>query len=184
MTDRVIGGAALGLFKRDADSSCADLGTSSEERRVTETLSDLDWDIRLFIYRDFVDRGAPPSVDDAAERFDISIDEARASFQRLHRGHAIFLEPETDHVRMANPLSAIPTPYRVTVNGQSLYANCAWDSVGVPAMLRRNAQIEARVSDSESIRYSIENGALIADTALVVHFPIPFSHWYDDLIHT
>ncbi len=151
---------------------------------MAETLSDRDWQIRLFIYRSFVDRGAPPTIVETAQRFGTSTDEARHAFHRLHRGHAIFLEPGTDDVRMANPLSAIPTPYRVNVNGQAVFANCAWDSLGIPAMLRQDAQIELRISDGEVIHYSIEDGTLVADQALVVHFPIPFSHWYDDLIHT
>lgn len=86
---------------------------------------------------------------------------------------------------MANPLSAVPTPYRVQVKGKSLYANCAWDSLGIPAMLHDDAQIEARLIDqTEPICYAIGHGVLHADDQLVIHFPLPFRSWYDNLVHT
>ena len=151
---------------------------------MAEALTEQDWDIRLFIYQVFADRGSPPSVSEAAGWSGTSIEDASRAFHRLHRGHALFLEPGTDDVRMANPLSAIPTSYRVEVGDRTLYANCAWDSVGIPAMLHLDASINVRFDGEEPIGYSIRDGALDADPRLVVHFPVRFSHWYDDLIHT
>jgi hypothetical protein len=152
---------------------------------VADPLKEDDWRIRLNIYQTFVDRGHPPSFGETAVALGFAPDNVRQAYHRLHRAHAIFLEPRTDNVRMANPLSAVPTPYQVRVNGKSLYANCAWDSLGIPAMLHADAQIEARVNDvSEPIRYAIEQGALQADDKLVIHFPLPFRDWYDNLVHT
>ncbi|HVB65760.1 MAG TPA: organomercurial lyase [Nitrolancea sp.] len=86
---------------------------------------------------------------------------------------------------MANPLSAVPTPYMVRVNGRTLYANCAWDALGIPAMLAADALVEAQTDPrGEPVSYSIEGGELRADDRLIVHFPLPFRVWYDDLVHT
>ena len=107
-------------------------------------------------------------------------------YQRLHDGHAFYLEPGSSNVRMANPLSVVPTPYRVTVNGRTLHANCAWDSVGIPAMLHADVIIESVYTTADGdqpARYAIVDGDLTGDDGLV-HFPVPFRHWYDDLIHT
>ncbi len=85
---------------------------------------------------------------------------------------------------MANPLSAVPTPYRVYVNGHRLWANCAWDSLGIPAMLHTDARIEATFTPSgDAATYAITAGRLNAACG-VVHFPLPFRQWYDNLIHT
>ena len=85
---------------------------------------------------------------------------------------------------MAWPLSAIPTPYRVQILGRNLFANCAWDSLGIPAMLHADARIEATLPVSrERVTYAIENGELYADKAFV-HFALPFRRWYDDLVNT
>ncbi len=84
-------------------------------------------------------------------------------------------------------MRAVETSFRVTVNGQRLFANCAWDSLGIPAMLAADATIEAVYTDAEGAKepahYAIESGVLTGDDG-IVHFPLPFRHWYDNLIHT
>ncbi len=148
------------------------------------TLSERDWQIRLHIYRHLVDHGRPPTFAETARSFAIPADDARQAYRRLHEGHALFLEPSTDAVRMANPLSAVPTPYRVYVDGRRLWVNCAWDSLGIPAMLHVDAQIEAVFTPSgDAATYAITAGHFEAASG-VVHFPLPFRQWYDNLIHT
>jgi hypothetical protein len=147
-------------------------------------LNEQDWAIRLHVYRFFVENERPPTFEETAEHFNLTPDEARLAYHRLHDGHAFFLDPGTDRIRMANPLSAVETPFVVRVNGKRLYANCAWDTLGIPAMLHADAQIEAMYSPSgERVTYTIESGKLIAPDVLI-HFALPFRHWYDDLVHT
>lgn len=153
---------------------------------MASSLTEQDWQVRLHVYQVFVQRGSPPTTTEAAAALGLSDADMRAVYQRLHDGHAFFLQPGTTDIRMANPLSAIPTPYRVSVNGRMLYANCAWDSLGIPAMLASDATIEAvytSASGDTPARYVIVDGALQGDDGLV-HYPLPFRHWYDDLIHT
>ncbi len=147
-------------------------------------LSEQDWQIRLHIYRYLVDHERPPTFAETARRFAIPADDARQAYRRLHEGHALFLDPGADTVRMANPLSAVPTRYRVYVNGRRLWANCAWDSLGIPAMLHADARIEAAFAPSgDTTTYAIAAGHLDV-VGGAVHFPLPFRRWYDDLIHT
>ena len=151
---------------------------------MTQLLSDHDWAIRLFVYQFFVTHEHPPTINDTATHFARSTLEVENSYQRLHDNHTLFLNPGTHTIRMANPLSAVATPYKVHINGRQLWANCAWDSLGIPAMLHADAQIEVTLPQSgEVIRYRIENVTLKAEGGLV-HFPLPFNRWYDDLIHT
>ena len=151
---------------------------------MAQAPSERDWQIRLHIYERFVHQGRPPTCAETARQFGMAEDEARAAYHRLHAAHALFLQPGTDDVRIANPLSAIPTDYLVRVDGRTLYANCAWDSLGIPSMLHADAVIDARDTLSgEPVCYRVEGGQLIADGGLV-HFPLPFRRWYDDLIHT
>jgi hypothetical protein len=112
------------------------------------------------------------------------LEDARRAYGRLHAQHALYLDTGTDRVRMANPLAALPTAYAVHVEGRLLWANCAWDSLGIPAMLHADARIEAVLPASrETMTYAIVSGALQAAPG-VVHFALPFRRWYDDLIHT
>ena len=86
---------------------------------------------------------------------------------------------------MAHPLSAVPTPYHVRVGERRYYANCAWDSLGIPAMLKQDAHIEARYAHTdEPVTYAVQNGEIIPPAQGIVHFALPFARWYDDLIHT
>jgi hypothetical protein len=147
-------------------------------------LSDRDWEIRLAVYLHIVAHGQPPTYAEVALDLNLPAEEVRHAFRRLHEQHALFLAPGTDAVLMANPFSAIPTAFRVEARGRRYWANCAWDSLGIPAALHADGWIEAMSAYSgQPMRYAIVGGALRAGEG-VVHFSLPFRHWYDDLIHT
>jgi Alkylmercury lyase len=174
------------------------------------------WQVRYLVYSHFADTTHPPSVDETARHFKISVEEASALYQELHNRHAFFLEPGTLSIRMANPFSRIPTAFKVRANGKTYFANCAWDMFGIPAALHTDAVIEAVCTESNGpVQLEIKNGQITinhlsnvtlsdsegslpskyetlrlrkslpqSDIQLLVHFPLPFSHWYDDLTFT
>ncbi|HAV77616.1 MAG TPA: hypothetical protein DCX53_09725 [Anaerolineae bacterium] len=144
------------------------------------------WQIRHFVYKHFADTTHPPSVDITAAHFNISSEEASEYYKELHNRHAFFLDLESTTVRMANPFSGIPTDFSVHANGKTYYANCAWDMLGIPAALHTDAVIEAICTESnETVEIQIQNGNLrFTNYDLLVHFPLSFSHWYDDLVFT
>jgi len=170
------------------------------------------WQIRHFIYSHFADTTYAPSVEITAAHFNISTEEAREYYKELHNRHAFFLEPETLTIRMANPFSGIPTDFKVHANGKTYYANCAWDMLGIPAALHCDAVIEAVCTESnEAVQLEIKNGqsttnhVTLSDSEgslpptsetlqsqqplpqsdmLLIHFPLPFARWYDDLVFT
>jgi len=153
------------------------------------------WQIRHFVYQHFADTTHPPSVDVTAAHFDISIEEASEYYKELHNRHAFFLDLETLTIRMANPFSGIATDFKVHANGKTYFANCAWDMLGIPAALHTDAVIEAVCTESnESVKLEIKDGRIApvavlgdgdaASSKLLVHFPLPFARWYDDLVFT
>jgi len=146
------------------------------------------WQVRHFVYNHFADTTRPPSVDETANHFNISVEEASELYKELHNRHAFFLEPETLTIRMANPFSGIPTDFKVHANGKTYFANCAWDMLGIPAALHCDAVIEAVFTESnESVQLEIRNGNIYALGGLSkmrIHFPLPFARWYDDLVFT
>lgn len=146
---------------------------------------ELIWQVRAFVYGWFVENAGAPGVEAIAGRFGISPQEAGEALTRLHAAHALFLEPGTTQIRMASPFSAIPTPYLTTIAGLTYWANCAWDSLGIAAALHApQAVIDSICTASgEPIRLAVERGR-VKDTGVVVHFLVPFQHWYDDLVET
>ena len=146
--------------------------------------SNRDWQIRQHIYARLVGTGRAPSTDDIAEHFGIVLRDASAALQRLHDAHALALD-ESGAILMAHPLSAVQTDYRARIDGRWLYANCAWDSLGIPAMLGCDAQIEAlHPATRQPIRYAITGGQLVSAEGGLVHFAQPFRNWYDDIVET
>jgi hypothetical protein len=123
-------------------------------------------------------------VAETAVHFNLPPKEIEESYQRLHDNHFFFLEPGTLDVRMANPFSALPTKFKVRVGPVAYWANCAWDMLGIPAALHRDAVIEAKYEDGgETAVLTITNGQL-QHSGGVIHFPLPVCYWYDDLILT
>lgn len=142
------------------------------------------WQIRHFVYQHFSDTTLPPSVDITAAHFNTSTEAASEYYKELHNRHALFLDLGTLAVRMANPFSAIPTDFKVHANSKTYYANCAWDMLGIPAALHTDAVIEAKFTESnETVSLEVKNGK-VTNSELLVHFPLSFSHWYDDLVFT
>ncbi|MEM9951007.1 MAG: organomercurial lyase [Chloroflexota bacterium] len=148
-------------------------------------LYESDYRVRTAIYALWLDLGHAPTIADLATVLDLTESQTTDALERLDSAHHIFLDPTTRNLRMANPLSAIETDYRVKVDDHWLYANCAWDTLGIPAMTGDATQIEAILPLSdEIIQYEIKSGQLIAPHGLLVHFSLPVRQWYDDLIHT
>ena len=143
-----------------------------------------DWDIRLFVYELLIATGAAATHADIANQFSISPDDARQSLLRLHHAHALVLAADGE-VLMAHPLSAVPSDYRVDVDAVTLYANCAWDSLGIPAMLGCDARVQAiHPLTREPVTYAVQQGELVDDDGGLVHFAHAFRHWYDDIVDT
>ncbi len=148
-------------------------------------ISSTDLAIRHFVYQYFIAEARPPTPAETAAVFHLTEAEACTLYQRLHEHHFFFLDPGTSNIRLANPLSAIPTDYKVTIHGKSYWANCAWDMFGIPAMLHQDALLEARFPGEATVGVEIRvNDGEISPTEGVVHFLLPFRQWYDDLIDT
>lgn len=148
-------------------------------------LTETDWGIRLSVYEALAASGYAPSARALGARFAIAEAEARQALQRLHDAHALVLEAESGKILMAHPFSAAPSDYRVFIGKTAYYANCAWDSLGIPAMLGADARIEARHPLSgEIVEYRVDDSKLIGGRNALAHFAKPFRHWYDDILDT
>jgi hypothetical protein len=88
---------------------------------------------------------------------------------------------------MANPYSAIPTPFRVYVGTRRYYANCAWDSVALHVMLDLDARVESFCHHcAEPIEISLRRGGASSSKppSPLILLSTPVSKWYDNLIDT
>lgn len=140
-----------------------------------------DSEIRSAVYRFFVDEGRPPLAGEVARELATSPVEVEDSFRRLHDAHVLVLAPGTPYIWMANPLSALPTPYTVRCNDKSYWGNCIWDALGAVAMLGMDGTVTSLCPDcGEELRVDIVDGEL-ASSDHIVHFAVPAAHWWDDI---
>jgi hypothetical protein len=137
---------------------------------------------RNVTYGLFLAFGHAPTADSVASALGTTRDEVRAAWRRLEDEHALVLEPRTPEIRMANPLSAVPSAYRVNAAGRWWYANCAWDAFGVCAALQVDGRIEASCPDcGEPISVEVHDGR--SDTeSLLFHCLVPAAQWWDDIV--
>jgi hypothetical protein len=144
-------------------------------------VNDVDAEVRLCVYRRFIESGRPPTVQELAGALNLTFEKVEKAYHRLDEGHALVLKPGTLDLWMAMPLSAVPTDFRVSVAGQSWWANCAWDALGIPAMLGRDALIETHCPGCDDpVTFKVINGGLEQDPG-VVHFALPVAKWWEDI---
>src|SRR3954468_3823386 len=103
----------------------------------------LDKEVRQHVYDYVMREELLPTIAETSSALSRSSDEVRASLQRLADGHILVLQKQSGEILMANPFSAVPTPFLVKVKDRSYYGNCIWDAMGVPAMLKQDASIDA-----------------------------------------
>ena len=144
----------------------------------------LIWKIRAFIYQDLAETARSPRVEETASQFGMTGEEIASVYEELNRRHALFLAPGTHEVQMAWPFSGVETPFMVHANDKTYYANCAWDSFGIPVALQADAQIEAVCAQSGVPIHLTVRGGQVQESDALVHFLVPFRNWYDDLPFT
>lgn len=144
---------------------------------------DLETRIRQDVYRTAAETGRPPTIAELATATSVPGDEVREALTRLAAGRIVVLQPSGE-ILMAPPYSAIPTPFLVEIGGRRLYANCAWDALGVPAMLRAPARVAAGCGCcGDAIDLTAPPDATPASDA-VVHFAVPAARWWHDMVFT
>ena len=146
------------------------------------TTDDLDRDVRLHVFGDFVARGRPPTPVATAAALGRPAAAVEAAYRRLAEGRVIVLAPGTPFVWMANPLSALPTPFEVEVGGRSYFGSCAWDALGIPAMLGAPGTVRTTCADcGEPFTLAVDPDDGPDDLGGLVHFTVPARHWWDDI---
>ena len=81
-------------------------------------MDERDLALRSVTYSLFVELGRAATASEVAGSCDLTGADVVSGWQRLHEQHALVLDPTTAEIRMANPISAVPTAYRVQADGR------------------------------------------------------------------
>lgn len=149
---------------------------------MDQTSQELDRLIRKYVYGVAMQCGSLPSLAETSTALNIPLSGVRVSIQRLADGHILVLQPETGEILMANPFSAVPTPFLVELEDFSCFGNCIWDALGIAAMLKKDARIKTACGDcGTAMELSIVDGQVQGDAG-IIHFALPALRWWEDIV--
>ena len=145
---------------------------------------DRDLDVKMAVYAHFAEAARRPAPAEIARRVGCGVPEVLAAYARLRAQRVLLLEEDGESIRMAPPFSGVPTQHVSVVGGKRYFANCAWDSFGIPAALGREGTVESRCEQSgEPLRLAIgRDGPPPSDW--LFHCAVPAAHWWHDLVLT
>jgi hypothetical protein len=149
---------------------------------VNERLEEFDREVRRYVYDVTLRRGFPPTLAETSDVLRTPVGDVNAAFQRLAAGRILVLQLDTGEILMANPFSAVPTPFVVELADYSCFGNCIWDALGIAAMMGEDARIKTACGDcGTAMEVTVANGA-VQHSGRLAHFAIPALHWWDDIV--
>jgi len=145
---------------------------------------DLETTLRRYVYDTALATGAPPVIAALADASGHDAEGVRAALKRLASARILVLQPVSGEILMTPPFSAVPTPFLVTTARHQSYANCAWDALGVPIMMRTSARVAtACACCGEAITLDVDVDAP-PPRPEIVHFAVPAAKWWHDVVFT
>jgi hypothetical protein len=137
-------------------------------------------ELRVFVYERLINDGVMPTAHEIAARFGVTRDESVAAIRGVNIGKTLLPDLNTGEIWMAGPFAAQPTPYRVVAGTRAWWANCAWDMLGIAAMVGEPVDIDARCTDcDEPMPLHVAPNDTLREG--VVHFLVPARKWYEDI---
>lgn len=127
--------------------------------------------LRMKIINRIIDRGSPLPV---AELLKDGPEETALIFLRLQEKQVLVLDENTEVIQFVYPLSALPTPHRVTLeDGRSFFSMCAIDSIGAAFTLNQNTSVASQCcACGAPVSLSVRNGQLMGvqpDSLHMIH---------------
>jgi hypothetical protein len=143
-----------------------------------------DATLRHALYRFIVTRGYIPKLRELAAALSRPQKTIRAGIRRLAQLHILVLQQNSSEILRAAPFWAVPTAFHVQSGELAWWASCIWDALAIPAMLRRDARITTACPCCDSpLKLTVHNGHFLQATG-VIHFAVPASRWYENIVFT
>jgi hypothetical protein len=131
----------------------------------------------------FLEHQHAPLIDELAVQFRQPREAVVAGLRALQDYHGVVLHPTSSEVWVVHPFSTAPTSFWVQSPRGSWWANCAWCSAGVATLVGDVTITTTLGAEARQVRVQVENGKL-RDEGLLVHFPVPMRHVWDNVIYT
>jgi Alkylmercury lyase len=154
-----------------------------KRKQASAATRDFDSQLRLAVYQHTIRNGQVPLVADMARAFSCSVRTVRDALTRLSESHAFMLRQDGELWRVA-PFSAIATAFPVRLGKHSWWGNCIWDALGIPAMLKKDAAIDAACACCNyEMKLEVTRHKLLHKEG-IIHIAVPARDWYKDVVFT
>ncbi len=145
-------------------------------------LSGFDVSVRAAVYDATIHSGQIPRMSALAATLKAKATDVEAALHKLAGAHMLVLQPGSAEILMANPFSAVPTPFVTRVGARSWYGNCIWDAMGIAAMLGTKARIECSCGCcGAALDLQVPESCTDSDDR-VAHFGIPAARWWENIV--
>jgi hypothetical protein len=151
---------------------------------VTEIPEDVLHAVRLYVFQQSAETTRVPQPSEISQGLGLEIGEIRTALKQLALNKVLILAPNDSSIWAANPFCAVPSGFRVQVEGRDYWAICIWDALGIAAALHKDAVIDAACGDcGNAMQLEIADGN-IARAEGIVHFAVPAHQWWDNIAFT
>lgn len=143
--------------------------------------------VRKYIFDYFLENSRAPVLEEIMALFKATRGEAARVLEELEAAHHVVRVPGTDRILMANPFSALDTPFRVNIGDKRYFGACAWDAVAYHVMLSRDTQVESFCHHcAEPINIRFSKGRVISSRPPdpLVYLSLPAAKWWEDIVIT
>jgi hypothetical protein len=143
--------------------------------------------VRKYIFDYFLENGRAPVLEEIMTRFRLTRNEAERTLEELEMAHHVIRVPGTNRILMANPFSALDTPFRVKVGDRDYFGACAWDAVACHVMLARDTQVESFCHHcAEPVKITFSKGRPISSQPSnpLVYLSLPAAKWWENIVTT
>lgn len=139
-------------------------------------------EVRVEIYRSFLEDVRSPRPEEIAYRVDHSTDEVVEALRELAASDVIAFLPGTEELWLAHPFCATDASFKVASVRGTWDAICIWDALGVLALLESDGSVSTTCPDcGAQIGLEVVGGVVEAPPGALVHFGVPASRWYEDI---
>jgi hypothetical protein len=139
-----------------------------------------DSTLRLHLYDEIVRTSEAPSVAALASHFGSDVKDVGTTLRRMSDAHVLVLQPSGE-VLMANPFSAVPTPFVTEAGNRRWFGNCIWDALGILAALHADGHVLTSCAGcGDAMTLEVSDGVVSGDG--IIHFALPARRWWDDIV--
>src|SRR5206468_10134891 len=141
--------------------------------------------VRKFIFDYFLGNSRAPVLEEVMQRFHLARCDAHDVLEELEAAHHVIRLPGTQRILMANPFSALDTPFAVKIGNKRYFGACAWDAVAFHVMVGRESRVDSFCHHcGEPIRIEFRNGRAVSTQPSdpLVFLSLPAAKWWENIV--